>query len=315
MDASMQYSSLGNTGLGVSRLSLGTVELGIDYGFRSSAHYKKPDAADAIRLVHRALDLGINLIDTARAYGESEEILGRALKGMRERVVLASKVVVEDLSDPKKLSRSIESSIDSSLHALQVETIDLLQIHNASPEILTNESALSTLEDAQRKGKFCFLGASCVGEQAVQEALNIPQIRTIMLPFNILDREMIPHVFPAAERQGVGIMARSVFLRGVLTGNLPTVPDELLPVKDAAAEAARECVGEAQSLSELALRFCLSFDAVSTAVMGVRSIEELESNVHDSEKGTLSSDCLKRLSRIEIQDRALVTPGTWQRLI
>src|SRR5258708_32455121 len=158
----MQYSSLGNTGLKVSRLALGTVELGMDYGFRGSSHYKKADATDAVRIVHRSLDLGINFIDTAREYGESEEILGRALKGMRDRVVLASKVVIveEELSDPRRLGQSIESSIDSSLNALQVETIDLLQIHNPNQDILTSDSALRTLEEPQRKGNFPFLGAS-----------------------------------------------------------------------------------------------------------------------------------------------------------
>ena len=110
-------------------------------------------------------------------------------------------------------------------------------------------------------------------------------------------------------------MGRSAFLRGVLTGKLSSVPDALLPVKQAAAVAAQQCAGEVQNLSELALRYCLSFDAVSTVVIGVRSVEELEVNVTDANKGSLSPDCIARLDGIKIEDHTLVTPGTWQGFI
>ena len=109
----MQYSTLGNTNLKVSRLALGTVELGMDYGFRNSAHYKRPDVDDAIRIVHRSLDLGINFLDTARGYGESETILGRALRGKRYQVIIASKVAIDEnyLNNSERLRLAIEGSI------------------------------------------------------------------------------------------------------------------------------------------------------------------------------------------------------------
>ncbi len=313
----MHYSDLGNTGLKISRLALGTVELGMDYGFRGSVHYKRPDKDEAIRVVHRALELGINFIDTARVYGDSEEILGRALIGKRDQIVIASKVAINDndMEDASRLRSSIAHPIELSLRALRSETIDLLQIHNAQPKILSNEVVLRAFEDAQKTGKIRVMGASCVGEVSAQAALSLAQIRALMLPLNILDRQMLPGVFPKAEGSGVGVLARSAFLRGVLTDNLPNVPDALLPVKQAAAKVAQECTSEVQSLSELALRYCLSFDAVSTVVIGVRSLNELDVNVRDAEKGALSPDCIRRLSIIEIQDQDLVTPGTWQGLI
>jgi aryl-alcohol dehydrogenase-like predicted oxidoreductase len=316
-EVQMQYSSLGNTGLKVSRLALGTVELGLDYGFRNSAHYRKPEINDAIRIVNRCLELGINFIDTARAYGNSEEILGVALQGKRDEVILASKVAINehDMANSSQLRSSIEHSIEASLRALRVDAIDVLQIHNAQPEILSNEVILYTLEDAQKAGKIRFLGASCVGEQSANAALELPQIRTMMLPFNILDREMLPDVFSKMQSRGVGLLARSAFLRGVLTDNLATVPDALSAVKLAAAEAAKQCLTEAHGLSELALRYCLSFDAVSTVVIGVRTLKELESNVRSAEKGALSPDCIYRLSTIQVNNHDLVTPGTWQQLI
>jgi 1-deoxyxylulose-5-phosphate synthase len=313
----MEYSSLGNTNLKVSCLALGTVELGMDYGFRNSTHYKRPDADQAIRIVDRSLDLGINFIDTARGYGESEIILGRALRGKRDRVVIASKVAIDEncLNDSERLRLAIEESIENSLRALQVDTIDLLQIHNAHRKILTNDVVLGTLSKAQAKGTFRFLGASCVGEESALAALEFSQVRAMMIPLNMLDRQMIPRVFPMAESQGVGLLARSAFLRGVLTDQLADVPDALLPVKLAAARIVADFAGETQNLSELALRYCLSFDAVSTVVIGVRSLEELDANVSAAEKGVLSADTIRRLSVIEVDDSDLVTPGTWQGLI
>lgn len=95
----MEYQQLGNTGLLVSRVALGTVELGMDYGFRGSEHYRRPDPQEATRVFHRALDLGINLIDTARGYGTSAELIGKALKDRPGDVVMASKVAIPAHSD------------------------------------------------------------------------------------------------------------------------------------------------------------------------------------------------------------------------
>ena len=148
----MEYIELGRTSLTVSRIALGTVELGMDYGFRSSPHYRKPEEADAIRTIHKAIDLGINLIDTARGYGSSEEIIGRALKesGSSRAPILASKVVVPEISSPNghhhALHAAITQSIDESLRALRVDTLDLLQIHNTSLEILNNEEAIRAVQ-------------------------------------------------------------------------------------------------------------------------------------------------------------------------
>jgi aryl-alcohol dehydrogenase-like predicted oxidoreductase len=219
------------------------------------------------------------------------------------------------LNNSERLRLAIERSIEESLRALQVDSIDLLQIHNAHRKVLANDVVLGTLAEAQRKGRFRFLGASCVGEEAALAALEFPQVRAMMIPLNILDRQMVPRVFPMTGSRGVGLLARSAFLRGVLTDQLAEVPDALLPVKLAAARIADEFAGETQGLSELALRYCLSYDAVSTVVIGIRSLDELETNVRSAEKGVLSAGCIDRLSLIEISEPNLVTPGTWQGLI
>lgn len=315
----MEYRPIANAGPRVSLIALGTVELGMDYGFQGSALRKKPERGEAIRIIHRALDLGINLIDSAPTYGTSEEIIGEALVGIREKPLLASKVAVPDhvlaAGNWKKLRSEILNTIDASLTALKVEKLDLLQLHNTSRAVLDNEEVLCAMEDACLQGKVRFLGASCVGTQVTEAALGTGRFQVLQLPFNLLDRQMLARVFPQAHMQGVGILARSAFLRGVLTGNLSTVPDSLSQLKEAAVKLFRECNNETSSLSEMALRFCLSFNAVSSVIIGVRSLLELETNIADSSRGPLSEDCLRRLCEVSPIDRSLVNPATWRGLI
>src|SRR6267143_2447162 len=130
----MRFRFLGNTGLQVSEVSVGTAEIGLDYGFKGSAHYSRPESSESIRLIRRALDLGINLIDTARAYGNSEEIIGMALKGAQPSPYIVSKVFLSpeaEYTDFTALRHEIFTSIETSLKALRRDSIDLLLIHNA----------------------------------------------------------------------------------------------------------------------------------------------------------------------------------------
>src|SRR5262245_6744898 len=140
---------LGNTGIGVSAVALGTVELGIDYGFRGSSAYQRPARDEALSLVRQAVDLGINLIDTAPSYGESESILGEACDGIPGRPYFATKITVPTEDADAAIRRSIENS----RRALQVETLDAVQIHNPTPENLTSREVLRALEDAVRDGQ------------------------------------------------------------------------------------------------------------------------------------------------------------------
>jgi aryl-alcohol dehydrogenase-like predicted oxidoreductase len=319
-EALVEYRPLGDTGLMISRIALGTVELGMDYGFRDSHQFRKPAEQDAIRIVHHALDLGINLIDTARSYGSSEEVIGRALRETKSKApFIASKVTIPETllkpGDANKLRGKIEESIESSLNALQVDALDVLQVHNGNTAILANDGVIRALEDARQKGKVRFLGASCVGEDASRKALERNIFTTLQAPFNILDQTILSRVLPSAREQGVSVITRSAFLRGVLTEHVHGVPGELSGLKEAALQLEEQFRGEVDSLSELALRFCLSFDAVSSVIIGVRRDSELESNVAVAERGPLSTAQLQKLSQISPRNPGLIDPQNWQGLI
>jgi 1-deoxyxylulose-5-phosphate synthase len=315
----MQYKRLGNTDLKISRITLGTVELGIDYGFRGSEHYNRPDRLEAIEVIHRAVDLGVNLIDTARTYGSSEEIIGQALKELKGRVRIASKVAINETflgkENPEILRGEIKTSIDMSLQALGREVIDLIQLHNTSLSILSCEEVMRALEDAQREGKVRFLGASCSDEEVALRVLEMGCFRALQLPFNILDQKIIARVLPRALELGVGVFARSVFLRGVLTNQVHALPARLSALKEAALQALQQFQGHVQSLSELALRFVLSFDELTSIVIGVRSVPELESNIVDYNRGRLLPNQLRLLGQIPLVEPSLADIRNWGNLI
>lgn len=313
----VEYSRLGNA-FEVSRLTLGTVELGLDYGFRGSAHYQKPDPNEAVRIVHCALDLGVNLIDTARGYGSSEELIGRALrKRSGAAPLIASKVVIPErqADDPGSMQRAIRDSVETSLRFLRIETIDLLHIHNTSLSILADEEVLRILENLRHEGKVRFLGVSCDDEDVCLAALEKSSFRSIQTPFNLLNQRLLSNVAPLAAQRGVGILVRSAFLRGILTDSVAETPTQLSDLKSAALDIWSQFEGEVGSLSELALRFCLSFPEVSSVVVGVRSVAEMEANARDADRGKLSASQIQKLRKAGPANHVPADPRKWQELI
>ena len=314
----MRYRSVGDTGLKVSEISLGTAEIGLDYGFKGNAHYGKPDVKESIRLLHAALDRGINLIDTARAYGPSEEIIGQAFEGISSPPYIASKVSLSKDASKKELPAlrdEIFGSIETSLRALKLQTLDLLLIHNTALEHLRSEDVLVCLKEAQQQGKVRFLGASCYGEEAPMAALKESSFRALQVPFNLLDQTMNRQVFSRAEGNKVGIFVRSAYLRGVLTSQVDSIPERLAPLRARAFQALAVLDHEVSSLAEAALRFCLSLSAVSSVVIGVKSVAELEANLADARQGVLPEELMPQLQALSFGEDPIVDPRNWQDLI
>ncbi len=307
----MRNRPLGCTGLQVSEIALGTVELGMEYGFRGSSHYQPPDAREAIRLLRYAFDSGITLIDTAPSYGAAEALIGRAFAGMANRPLITTKVSIPDDWNLDVVSASVEAS----LRTLRTDAIDLLQVHNTSIPILERQEVLGGLEELRRQGKIRHLGASVDHEETAWRALSKNCMETVQTPFNLLNQTMGRRVFRAAAERSRGILIRSAYLRGVLTAELESIPTRLAPLKTAALAAWQVVAGEASTLSEAALRFCLSFPATSAVIVGMRSVAELESNTLAAGKGPLSPETVRELAQFAIEDEKLVNPLNWQDLI
>jgi aryl-alcohol dehydrogenase-like predicted oxidoreductase len=311
----MRYKPLGLTGLKVSEITLGTVEFGMNYGFRGTGNYERPSVQESIRTIHSALDRGINLIDTARAYGTAEEILGDALSQAASKPYVASKVSIpiEALAagDLEAVRTAVASSVEASLKALRLDAIDVLQIHNTCPEILKSHETLGFLAELQKQGKIRYLGASSYGEETPLQAVETGIFQTIQVPFNMLDQTMTQRVFKAAACGNSSILVRSAFLRGVLTPQVHDLPARLAPLKTAALRALDAARDEVEDLAEAALRFCLSFREVTTVIIGVRSAAEMEVNIAAAAKGPLGQATMDRLSRLGIDDERLINPQYW----
>jgi len=307
---------LGDTGLRISSISLGTAELGVDYGFRGATNGARPDLKEGIRLIHKALDAGINCLDTAPSYGNSEIVIGEALKQTSVTPTIVSKVLLPNISDNGTTnSKEISSSIESSLQSLGIETLDILLIHNTSVNALKSEEVRTALQDAKQQGKVRFIGASCYADDLPAEVLSYPDFRVMQVPFNLLDQKMAAGFFQAALTNGIGVFARSIYLRGVLTPQVNCLPERLLPLKAAAFKALEIAGDEVRGLSELALRFSLSFSGVSSVLIGVKNVSELESNLADAERGVLSAELLTQLRTVDLGVSPMVDTRTWQDVI
>ncbi len=291
----------------------------MDYGFRGSEHSLKPDVGSAVRLLHRVVDLGVNLIDTARSYGSSEEVIGMALAEMPRRPYIASKVLVKpgevsNLSG-RDIQNIIQNSVEASLKTLRIETLDILQIHQTTFEILRNDSILKSLEQVKQEGKVRFLGASVTNEEVALEVLANPLFQTLQVAFNVLDQKMGERVFPEAAKQGVGVLVRSAFLRGVLTPQLEEIPAKLAPLKERVHAVLSALEMKTTDLARIALRFCLSNSLASSVIIGVRSTAELEENLTAAGEGPFTDQTLQTLRAFSIVNEELVNPTRWRDFI
>ncbi|HET6961002.1 MAG TPA: aldo/keto reductase, partial [Terriglobia bacterium] len=238
--------------------------------------------------------------------------------GMTSPPYIASKVFLSKDAAQKTFSalhEEIFGSIEASLRALRLERLDLLLIHNTALQHLRRGEILACLEEAQQQGKVRFLGASCYGEEAPLAVLKESSFRALQVPFNVLDQTMNHQVFPGAAAQQVGIFVRSAYLRGVLTSQVHSIPERLAPLRSRALQVLAVLDHEVSSLAEAALRFCLSLSTVSSVVIGVKSVAELEGNLADASRGVLPEELMPPLQALSFGNDPIVDPRSWQDLI
>jgi aryl-alcohol dehydrogenase-like predicted oxidoreductase len=312
----MQYRTLGRTGIKVSPYCLGAMMFGA---------MGNPDHDDCIRIIHKALDFGVNFIDTADRYsrGESEEIVGKALKGRRDNIVLATKVhgpMGEDPNQQGNSRRWIMRAVEASLRRLQTDHIDLYQIHRPSPETDIEET-LSALTDLMRAGKVRAIGSSTfpaseiLEAQWVAERRGLARFRTEQPPYSILSRGIEREVLPACQKYGMGALVWSPLAKGMLTGRyrrgqpLPdslrakTFPQQMTDERNLDAVERLIPIAQASglSLTHMAMAFVMAHPGVTSAILGPRTLPQLDDLLAGA--GVVLSD--------EILDRIdeVVAPG------
>ena len=310
----MDYRKLGRTGLDISEISFGAVEIGLAYGIPVDGKVEKPSEKEAHDLLHTALDMGINFVDTARAYGESEEIIGRALKGRRDEYILATKS--NHFSDRglsvKELQDAIRESLETSLRMLQTDVIDVFQIHNITKDVVERGDVLQVVQDAQKAGKIRFTGGTVYGVDDPLAVVEDGSWDVIQVAYNMLDRRLESKVLPLAAAKGVAVTVRSVLLKGALTPRYASLPaDSLLELKTAAAKLDEIAQRECDSLAEAAFRYVLANPNVSSALVGTGKLRNLRRSAEYASKGALSNELLESIRTVQIADTNQLNPGTW----
>jgi aryl-alcohol dehydrogenase-like predicted oxidoreductase len=314
----MELRPLGRTGVQVSALCLGAMMFG-EWGTK--------DHDESIRIIHRALDAGINFIDTADVYsaGESEEIVGKAIAGRRDDIVLATKVHMPMGDDPNRRGNSrrwILAEAENSLRRLRTDWIDVYQVHRYDPAV-DLEVTLGALTDLVRAGKIRYFGHSTWPVSAIVEAQWTAARRALDRPwteqptYSILTRGIEKDVLPTCSRYGYGVLSYSPLAGGWLSGRYrrdeqtgPISParqrlanrfDLSLPENQRkldAAEALAQLADQAGiSLIELAIAFVLRHPAITSAIIGPRTMDHLESQLPAAEV-RLSDDALNAIDRI-----------------
>jgi aryl-alcohol dehydrogenase-like predicted oxidoreductase len=310
----MKYISFGKTGLRVSRLALGTAAFGLEnYGICEADEGSAVSEEAAVRLIRSAVDRGINFFDTARGYGRSERVVGNALAGV------SSCVVATKLSIPKNITKmtspelrqTVMESIETSLVELQTDVLDIVQIHNATVEVLEGTGMLESLERARQQGKLRFIGASVYGVDNAFAAIRCGNVVVLQVALNLLDQRMLSCVLTEARNKNVGVLARSVFLKGVLTSRVKLLPPTMHSLA-ASSDQARQALGDTwDSLPGTAVRFCLSAPGVHSVLMGLRSVAELEAAISAEEAGALSHDTMCKAAEIKLMDEMMLDPSQW----
>jgi len=301
----MQYRTLGRTGLRVSDIGFGAMTIGGEV-------FGATDDQESLRALHRALDLGMNFIDTADAYGRghSEELIAQVLKTRRSEVILATKggnqfTVRQGLRnfDPDYIT----SALEASLKRLQIETIDLYQLHNPSQEVMRRGEIFARLDRFKREGKIRFYGVSLEKTNDGLVAIETGKPDTIQVVYNILHQDPEEKLFPLAQKENIGILARVPLERGVLTGRFKSTTEfaqkdwrrgvfseEGLTQTHAAVEKLGFLVkGDVPNLAQAALRFILSNPVVSTVIPGIRTVQQTETNIAVSGKMLPTEDVTK----------------------
>jgi aryl-alcohol dehydrogenase-like predicted oxidoreductase len=288
----MKYRTLGKTGLRVSVVGLGTMV--------HAGHFGPMKDSDSLAAIETALELGVNFIDTSDAYGAGygETLLGNALKGKRDQIVIATKggnVMVgpnrgKRIFEPDYISRVM----DESLRRLQTDYVDLYQLHNPTVEVIERGAVWEVLERAKQAGKIRHYGVSINTMEEGSAAVKNDRAETIQVEYNLLAQEPAETFFPAAQEANTGVIARVPLKRGILTGKLRESDEQRFQGEDVRARSfkgeafAQELAkaeqlkflvhGPVRSLGQAAIAFCIAHPGVSVVIPGARNPEQMREN-------------------------------------
>lgn len=327
----MEYRTLGRTGWNISVIGFGAWGIG-------GGDWGNTDDKTSLAALHRAIDLGVNFIDTADVYGDghSERLIAEVRKARSEQLIIATKAGRR--LNPHTASgynrQNLTSFVERSLQNLQTETLDLLQLHSPPSEVYQMPEVFSILDDLVQQGKIRFYGVSVERVDEALKAITYPNVQSVQIIFNMFRFKPSEQFFAAAREHRVGILARVPLASGLLTGKFNSqtqfAPNdhrmynrhgeafdqgETFSGVDyetglQAVEALRPLVPQGATMAQLALRWILMFPEVTSTIPGAKSPEQAENNVKALELPPLSDETMQRVREVydtyirsQVQDR------------
>ncbi len=307
----MEYRALGRTGLKASAIGLGTMV--------HAGHFGPMNDAESLSAIDAALELGVNFIDTSDAYGAgySETLLGKALKGRREKVILATKGG-NIMAGPNRGKTDFSSVyigrvMDESLKRLQTDYVDLYQLHNPNVEAIERGEVWELLERRKKEGKIRHYGVSINKMEEGMAAVKGGRSDTIQVEYNMLVQQPTQELFPLAQKANVGVIARAPLRRSLLTGKLTMADQKRFQGEDVRArnfpgdlfakelekvELLRFLERESgKPLAQSAIAFCLAHPAVSVVIPGARNAQQMRENAAAADL-RLPSEELQRITEL-----------------
>jgi len=314
----VNYRELGRTGWRVSTVSFGAWAIGSAWG--------NVDSGESLRALHRAVDLGVNFFDTADVYGDghSERLLAQLKRERDEEIIVATKAGrrldphIADGYNAENLSQFIERSLKN----LEVEALDLLQLHCPPTEVYYRPEVFAALDDLVKQGKIRYYGVSVEHVEEALKAIEFPNVQSVQIIFNIFRQRPADLLFNEAKRRQVGILARLPLSSGMLTGKLNSLsqfaPDDHrafnrhgeafdrgetfsgvdYQVGLQAVQELRALAPAGMSLTQFALRWILMHETVTCAIPGAKRPEQVEENMSASDLPTLSEDVMQQVKHL-----------------
>ena len=314
----MQYRTLGRTGWGVSGISFGAWAIGGTWG--------KVDDNESLAALHKAIDLGVNFIDTADVYGDgrSERLIGKILKERKDEIMVATKA-------GRRLNPHIASGynrenltafIERSLSNLDVEALDLVQLHCPTTEVFYMPEVFNILDDLVKDGKIRFYGVSVEKVEEAIKAIEFPNVQTVQIIFNVFRQRPSDLFFKLAQEKEIGILARVPLSSGMLTGKMSkksqfedddhrkfnrqgaafdkgeTFSGVDYDLSLQAVEELRSLIPEGWSMAQFALRWILMHEAVSCAIPGAKRPSQAKDNVSAADLPPISDDVMVKVNEI-----------------
>jgi len=300
--------------LEISRMMLGTVQLGMPYGIANRRG--KPEYPEALAMIETAIEGGVNGFDTAASYGESEKVLGRAMRdlGVSDRVVVCTKIRV--LTEEERKNRgegraAVEASVTESQRRLKLDCLPVVLFHREEDAVLY----MDVLEDLRARGRLRYIGVSCDNRpHHAGDFLEDERVSALQISASLLDRRYErAGLLDSARRHETGVFIRSVFLQGLVLMPKESIPrslEEVLPVRRSLDRIAEDAgIG----MHEMALRAMLGREGVTSVLTGAETVEQVRENLEVFERGPLPADVVAAVdAAVPSLPEAVLTPSMWR---